>query len=180
MADAYIGEIRLFAGNYPPYGWDWCLGQSYSIAQNQTLYSILGRTYGGTSTTFNLPDFRGRVPMGFGQSPGLSYQELGQLTGEVNVGIAPSHTPVHSHSVKGKKTSSSAGQVNDPSAHTWTSLSLANKIYANSSTMTTPVAMNQACVNQAPGAGLAHSNIQPCLGVYYIICTIDGYYPVTE
>jgi microcystin-dependent protein len=79
MQEPYIGEIMLFAGNFPPKGWAFCNGQILSIAQNSALFSILGTTYGGNgTTTFALPDLRSRVPVGIGQSPGLDNVELGE------------------------------------------------------------------------------------------------------
>jgi len=81
MQEPYIGEIMLFAGNFPPKGWAFCNGQILSIAQNSALFSILGTTYGGNgTTTFALPDLRSRVPVGIGQSPGLDNVEVGEKT----------------------------------------------------------------------------------------------------
>lgn len=79
MVEPFIGQIMLFAGNFPPKGWAFCNGQILSIAQNSALFSILGTTYGGNGTiNFALPDLRSRVPVGMGQGPGLSPVDLGQ------------------------------------------------------------------------------------------------------
>ena len=80
--DAIIGEIRIFAGNFVPGGWAFCNGQLMSISQNQALFSILGTTYGGDgSTTFSLPDLRGRAPIHAGHGPGLTNRRLGDKGG---------------------------------------------------------------------------------------------------
>lgn len=86
--DPFIGEITLFAGNYAPYGYAFCDGSILSIAQNQALFCILGTTYGGDGrVTFALPDLRGRVPVGAGQSQGTSRRELGDMFGSEQAGL---------------------------------------------------------------------------------------------
>ena len=80
--DGFIGEIRMFAGNFAPRNWAFCNGQLLSINSNQALFSILGTTYGGDGRTdFALPDLRGRAALGAGQGPGLQNQRLGQRGG---------------------------------------------------------------------------------------------------
>lgn len=93
--DGFIGEIRLFAGNYPPRGWAFCNGQAMTVQQNAALFSILGCTYGGDCrTTFNLPDLRGRVPVGAGQGNNLTFHPLGQQWGHETVALTMSNSPV--------------------------------------------------------------------------------------
>src|SRR5262245_53378782 len=83
--DPYLGEIMLFAGNFPPKNWAFCNGQLLPILQNQALFSLLGTYYGGNGvTTFALPDLRGRAPIHTGQGPGLSNRALGDKAGEEN------------------------------------------------------------------------------------------------
>ena len=80
--EPYLGEIRVFAGNYLPRGWAFCNGYELPIAQNEALFSILGTTYGGDGrTTFALPDLRGQTPIHAGQGPHLSHHPLGQRGG---------------------------------------------------------------------------------------------------
>src|SRR5207253_123380 len=80
MATSFLGEIRMFAGNFAPRGWAFCNGQVLSIAQNTALFSLLGTTYGGNGqTTFALPDLRGRVPNHWGQDPGCRLTTWGRL-----------------------------------------------------------------------------------------------------
>ena len=88
--DAYIGEIRMFAGNFAPNGWAFCNGQILAISQNTALFSLLGTTYGGNGvSTFALPDLRSRVPIHFGQGPNLSYVSLGEMGGAETVTVVP-------------------------------------------------------------------------------------------
>jgi microcystin-dependent protein len=81
-SEPFIGEIYMFAGNFPPRGYALCDGQLLSIAQNTALFSILGTTYGGNGqTTFGLPDLRGRAPIHSGTGPGLTPRTLGEMGG---------------------------------------------------------------------------------------------------
>jgi microcystin-dependent protein len=90
MSDPFLGEIRIFGFNFPPRGWATCSGQLLPIAQNTALFSLLGTTYGGNGqTTFALPDLRGRVPLSFGQGPGLSNYSLGEVAGAENAAPEP-------------------------------------------------------------------------------------------
>lgn len=90
MSEGMIGEVRLFAGNFAPRNWAFCHGQAMPIMENQALYSILGTTYGGDGrTTFCLPDLRGRVPLGFGDGPGLSRYSQGQRGGQETTTLSP-------------------------------------------------------------------------------------------
>jgi microcystin-dependent protein len=95
QAEAFIGEIRIFAGNYAPYGWMFCEGQSLPVQQNAALFSLLGCTYGGNcSTTFNLPDLRGRVPFGVGIQPQTGFRvDQGQVGGNPTVTINTLNLP---------------------------------------------------------------------------------------
>lgn len=100
MADPFIGEIRMFTGNFAPKDWAFCDGQLLSIAQNTALFSILGTTYGGNGqTTFALPNLQGRVPVHQGQSPGTSNYVLGQVGGVENITLTVNELPAHSHAV---------------------------------------------------------------------------------
>lgn len=122
MSDQFLGEIRMFAGNFAPRGWAFCQGQLLSIAQNQALFSILGTVYGGNgTTTFALPNLGSRSPVGTGQSPGLSQITLGEQSGTENVTILSTQMPQHVHPLAGVTasvsipTSSTAGSSKTPS-----------------------------------------------------------------
>lgn len=96
--DPLLASIILFAGNFNPRGWAFCNGQIMAIAQNTALFSLLGTTYGGNGqTTFALPDLRSRVPVHFGQGPGLSNISLGELAGSETQTLSLAQIPAHNH-----------------------------------------------------------------------------------
>jgi microcystin-dependent protein len=96
----YLAQITGFGFNFAPKGWAYCAGQLMSIQQNQALFSILGTTYGGNGIqTFALPDLRGRVPISWGQGPGLSSYNLGEQGGVQSVTVLPSQLPIHNHAL---------------------------------------------------------------------------------
>ena len=98
MADQYVGEIRMFASNFAPVGWALCNGQILAIADNETLFQLIGTTYGGDGeSTFALPDLRGRVPIGQGQGSGLSNHIIGDVGGSESVTISVNQLPGHTH-----------------------------------------------------------------------------------
>jgi len=171
MSEPFIGEIILFAGNFAPRGWALCQGQLLSIAQNTALFSILGTTYGGDGvTTFALPDLRGRVPVGQGQGPGLSNYVLGEQSGSENVTLIITEIPAHNHMVNcvngdgDKQTPVSNLLANDGSgaANPYSSLSPSGQ-------------MNPLAIQPA-GGSQPHNNLQPYLGLNYIIA-MEGIFP---
>src|SRR6476469_8745709 len=98
MAEPFLGSIIIFGGNFAPKGWAMCNGQILAINQNTALFSLLGTTYGGNgTTTFALPDLRGRVPVGMGQGPGLSPMTEGQVGGTETVTLTVNQLPNHNH-----------------------------------------------------------------------------------
>ena len=102
MSEPYVGDIRMFAGNFAPRGWMFCNGQLVSIAENEVLYAIIGTTYGGDGqVTFALPDLRGRRPIHWGQGPGLSSYVQGQYSGTEEVTLISTQMPQHTHAVTG-------------------------------------------------------------------------------
>ncbi|WP_324679135.1 phage tail protein [Hymenobacter sp. GOD-10R] len=114
-AEPYLGEIMLFAGNFQVRGYAFCNGQLLSIVQNQALFSILGTTYGGNgTTTFALPDLRGRFPMHFGQGPGLPNYNLGEVAGTPSVTLGAQQMPAHNHTLN---ISSAAATSNSPAGN---------------------------------------------------------------
>lgn len=176
MDAPFIGSIVLFAGNFAPRGWAFCEGQILPIAQNTALFSILGTTYGGNGqTTFALPDLRGRVPLGTGQGPGLANYILGEVIGVENVTLNTNELPAHNHTVQ--VSSGQADSANGSGGY----LAVANGSLAGD-----PVVVNT--YNGAPNATLGptsitptgnnmpHVNIQPSLGLNYIIA-LQGIFP---
>jgi microcystin-dependent protein len=98
--EAFIGEVRWVAFDFPPRGWALCDGQLLSISQNTALFSLIGTTYGGDGqTTFALPDLRGRVPLHPGQGPGLTSRLLGESAGLEEVALSTTQLPTHTHSL---------------------------------------------------------------------------------
>lgn len=171
-----IAEIRLFAGNFAPRNWAFCQGQILSIAQNTALFSILGTTYGGNGqTTFGLPDFRGRVAVGTGQGPGLSPYVLGQLGGTETVTLTVQQMPSHNHLMNanegnGKSQNPANGFLAAGVVPTQSNAAVSN--YASSSDGT----LLSATAISLTGGSQPHNNIQPYLGMNYIIC-LFGIFP---
>ncbi len=98
MSEPFVGEIRMFAGNFAPRGWAFCDGQLLAVSQNDALFSLFGTIYGGDGrTTFGLPDLRGRIPLHQGQGPGLSARRLGSKGGTEQVTLTTNQLASHSH-----------------------------------------------------------------------------------
>lgn len=110
--EPFIGQIQAFGFNFAPRGWAFCHGQILSIAQNTALFSLLGTTYGGNGqTTFALPDLRGRNGVCFGQGPGLSNINLGEIGGAENRTLTVANLPSHGHAINAKE----EGTTDNPS-----------------------------------------------------------------
>lgn len=169
-----IGEIRLFAGNFAPKNWAFCQGQILGIAQNTALFSILGTTYGGNgTTTYALPDLRGRVPVGAGTSPGLPSVQLGEMAGFPTVTLLISNLPAHNHLVNA---SSQAGNSPNPAGNIPAVLNEpSGQSEINGYFSTTTTTMNPQTVG-ITGSNAPVNIMQPYLGMNYIICQY-GIYP---
>ncbi len=109
--DPILGMIILWPGNFIPLGWLLCDGSMLNINQNQALYSILGIIYGGTSTTFALPDLRGRVAISIGQGPALSAYTLAQKAGLESIVLSQTQLPAHNHSATGTLSGTATGTL---------------------------------------------------------------------
>lgn len=174
MATPFIGEIRMFGGNFAPRGWAFCNGQLLSIAQNTALFSLLGTTYGGNGqTTFALPDLRGRAALHAGQGPGLSSYSQGQVGGQETVTLNQNQLPVHSHTLNGV---AAGGNQASPAGNlpavesTGTSMN-----YASPNPPTVSVPMAAQAIGNA-GGGQPVPVVQPYLVINYIIA-LTGIYP---
>lgn len=170
--DPYVGEIRLFSGNYAPVGWALCNGQIMNIQQNPVLFSIIGNSYGGDGrTTFALPDLQGMAPMGQGAGSGLTPRSIGTSLGASTQTLTINEIPNHTHVPNGS--SATAASQADPSNKVWGSESDAavNKPYA----ATPNVSMNTLALNSA-GGSQAHNNMQPFLALNFIIA-LEGVFP---
>ncbi|UOQ72761.1 phage tail protein [Hymenobacter cellulosilyticus] len=181
MDEAYIGSIVLFAGNFAPRNWAFCDGSLLSIAQNSALYSILGTTYGGNgTTTFALPDLRGRTPVhaNNGQpGPGQQPVQLGEVAGTRNVTLLATQMPAHTHTLAvntgNGTTSSPAGAV--PAVSNFEDPGTGNQVVVNSYAPTPNGVANPQTISAA-GGSQPFSVMQPYLGLNYIIC-LYGIYP---
>jgi microcystin-dependent protein len=173
--DPFLGEIRLMSFQFAPKGWLYCQGQLLNVNQNQALFSLLGTTYGGNgTTTFALPDLRGRVIVGVGKSPDLSSYAPGQQGGSAGVSLVPSQIPSHSHSFTGTITTGGEAEAASPGQ------SYPAKGEENQFTNGTPTEpLNAGTLTGAlaqAGASQPHENRQPSLVLNYAIA-ITGTYP---
>jgi len=176
MSEPFLAEIIMFAGNFAPRGWAFCQGQILSIAQNTALFSLLGTTYGGNGqTTFALPDLRGRVPVGTGQGPGLPSIDLGEVSGEPTHTLIITEIPAHTHTFAVQANNAAANTAN-PTNHTLAvGQTAANEnvsMYTNAAPNTNLPAGNTGIA----GGSQPHNNMQPFLGMNYIIA-IQGIFP---
>ncbi len=170
QVETFLGEIRMFAGNFAPTGWAFCQGQLLPIAQNQALFSLLGTTYGGDGrTSFALPDLRGRVPVGFGQGPGLSNRVIGDQFGSELVTLNINQMPSHNHTVNAVTTE---GNQNLPTNSLPANTKALDKEYSDANANTT---MKATMVNPT-GGNQPFGVTQPSLGVNFIIA-LQGIYP---
>jgi microcystin-dependent protein len=173
MADPFVAEIRIFAGNFAPTGWAFCNGQLLPISQNTALFSLLGTTYGGDGkSTFALPNLQGAAPLGAGQGPGLSLRDLGETGGSKTVTLLASQIPAHTHGAR----ASTTGGVNSPANATWGESKLGKTpmaVYAASGADN--IAMSPQAL-AAAGGGLPHNNMPPYLCLTFIIA-LQGIFP---
>jgi microcystin-dependent protein len=173
MADPYLGEIRIFAGNFAPKGWALCDGQLMAISQNTALFSLLGTMYGGDGkSTFALPGLQGRVPIDQGQGPGMSQRVVGENGGSSTVTLLVTGMPSHPH-VAGCQTN--PGGLPAPTNNVWSGLPgrpTPPPVYttAGPNTNMSPQALGQT------GGSLPHNNMSPYLGLTFIIA-LQGVFP---
>ena len=170
MSEPFIGEIRIFAGNFAPRGWAFCDGQLLPISQNTALFSILGTIYGGDGRTdFGLPDLRSRAAMHPGNGPGLTPRSLGERVGQNAVTLDEANLSAHNHSHV-----ATAFPANSfaPAANAVASRAVGGRPYT---TAAPDVSLNSGVVSAA-GGNQSHNNLQPYLGLNYIIALV-GLFP---
>lgn len=168
MTQPFIGEIRMFAGNFAPAGWAFCDGQTMAISENDALFTLIGTTYGGDGQeTFQLPNLQSRFPLHMGTgSSGTTYQ-LGEMAGVEEVTLTTQQIPQHSHTLMG-------------SGGTASSRNPQNLLYARSAgdaytTVMDPVPISASTVN-GNGASQPHENMPPFLCINFII-SLYGVFP---
>ncbi|MGK5028776.1 phage tail protein [Janthinobacterium sp. DSP2-3-3] len=155
----------MFSGNYAPPDWLMCNGQLLSISENEVLYTLIGTTYGGNgSTSFALPDLRGRVPIHM-----VANHPLGQAAGNESVTLQTLQLPAHTHAASAQK---AAGTLASPTNGVWAAAATNNYATATSGL----VRMNPTTIS-AVGSTLPHENMMPFLAVSFIIATA-GIYPI--
>jgi microcystin-dependent protein len=177
MSEPFMGEVRMFGGNFAPRGWAFCNGQLLSIAQNSALFSLLGTTYGGDGVqTFALPNMQGRFPMHWGNGQGLTQRTLGEMSGTENVTILTSQMPSHNHPI-GANTSD--GNTEAPAGAVWARAvdGSSNPVsaYASGLNPVTNTAMAPQAVGAA-GGGQPVPVMNPFTCVSFIIA-LEGIYP---
>jgi len=169
MPEPYVGEIRMFAGNFAPNGWMFCEGQTLPISENEVLFQLIGTTYGGDGEeTFNLPNLASRVPIHMGTGPDGTTYQIGEQAGTEQETLSTQQIPIHSHALLA---STGPGGLNAPAGNI-TGESAAIKIYIDD---TPTAAMNAAAVTPA-GGSQPHENCQPFLCINFII-SLFGIFP---
>jgi microcystin-dependent protein len=165
MAQPYVGEIRMFAGNFAPAGWMFCEGQLLPISENETLFQLIGTTYGGDGeSTFGLPDLRGRIPI----HQGNGFQ-LAEAAGTEEVTLTTTQMPVHTHAFIGNN---SQGSVPNPSDQVVLAGSPNFRLFIQDNANQP---MNANSVTPV-GGSQPHTNFQPYLCIDFII-SLFGIFP---
>ncbi|WP_336783605.1 phage tail protein [Paenibacillus illinoisensis] len=163
MSESYLGEIRMFAGNFAPQGWALCNGQIISIAENEALFALLGTTYGGDGqTTFALPDLQGRIPV----HPSNTYNR-GTKAGTETVTLTLNQLPQHTH-IANVNTTNAEGDT--PANNVW-----GKTVIQNYGTTETVENMNVNSLSSV-GSGQPHDNMMPTTAISFII-SLYGVFP---
>lgn len=172
MSDVFLGSINLVAFNFAPRGWAFCNGQLLSIAQNTALFSLLGTTYGGNGTTnFALPNLQGRVPMHWGNGPGLPQAVLGQSGGAADVTLTLNEIAQHTHQLNGTNDgANNAGPGGNTPAST--AGPSPGPVYSNAASNAT---LSASAISPA-GGSQPHNNMQPYLTLNFCIA-MQGIFP---
>lgn len=180
--EPFVGELRWVPYNFAPRGWASCNGQILPIAQNQALFSLLGTTYGGNGqTTFALPDLRGRMPIHFGQGPGLSNRDLGEVGGAESVTLLVTEMPAHTHALQAStalapRFNPTGSVLGRPAEYTGSGyVASETRIYraAEPNTTLAPAAVGTT------GGSQAHANMPPYTGMHCIIA-MTGIFPARD
>jgi microcystin-dependent protein len=170
MSEAFVGEIKMFAGNFAPRGYALCDGQLLAVSQNDALFSLYGTIYGGDGkTTFGLPDLRGRIPLHQGQGPGLSQRKLGSKGGAESVTLTLNEIPSHNHPVEGTSDMASDETLNGKVM----AGSQGGNFYHND--VSTSAQLENGVIANT-GGSRSHNNMMPTLCINFIVALV-GIYP---
>ncbi|WP_041245318.1 phage tail protein [Geotalea uraniireducens] len=180
MSDPYLGEIRMFGGDYAPENWHFCDGTLLPISGYDALYSLIGTAYGGDGiNNFALPDLRGRLPIGQGQGTDLTNHPVGEKNGTETVGLTLAQTPAHTHTVNA---ASGTGTQPSPENGVWASLAAVNQFITPAEVKSPSIIhdMNSAAIGTGYQAGgAAHLNMMPSFPLSFIIA-LQGEYPTRD
>ena len=169
MGEPYVGEIRMFGGNFAPNGWMFCEGQTLPIAENEVLFQLIGTTYGGDGEeTFNLPNLASRVPMHMGTGPDGTTYQLGEAAGVEQVTLTTQQIPNHNHALT---CSTAPGTANIPTSNV-IAASPSVKLFIED----TPDSTLNANSASPVGGSQPHENCQPFLCINFII-SLFGVFP---
>jgi microcystin-dependent protein len=172
MGQPYIGEIRMFGGNFAPAGWMFCEGQLLPISENDAMFTLIGTTYGGDGEeTFALPDLRGRLPIHQGTGPGLTNRVLAEAAGVEAVTLTTQQIPSHTHAMLGSTNLATANELTDniPASMVAAGTQSAYGVDA-------PLGNLDASTVTPVGGSQPHDNFQPYLCVNFII-SLFGIFP---
>jgi len=170
MAQPYVGEIRMFAGNFPPSGWMFCEGAPLPISENDVLFQLIGTTYGGDGEeTFNLPNLASRVPMHMGTGPDGTTYQIGEMAGTEQETLSTQQIPNHTHPLTA---SSAGGDQPTPIGNMLATTGQGIFLYYEGSV---DAAMNAQSITAA-GGSQPHENTQPFLCINFII-SLFGIFP---
>lgn len=169
MAQPYVGEIRMFAGNFAPAGWMFCDGQLLPISENETLFQLIGTTYGGDGqSTFALPNLQSRIPLHMGAGAGGTTYTLAEMGGVEEVTLTVQQIPSHSHPLLAS--SQTASQATPTSNLLATPTALDPYRVGSGNTALAPQVVGPV------GGSQPHTNVQPFLCINYII-SLFGIFP---
>ena len=173
--EPFIGEIRIFGGNFAPKDWAFCDGQLIKITDNTTLYAVIGTTYGGDGrVTFALPDLKGRAPMQPGRGYGLTDRVLGERRGTNTISLTQDQIPAHNHTMKAESVTGTTPEPQNNSLAQIKSRAGSVNVYHTEQSQQPGHLANEAL--QTAGANQPHDNTQPYLVLNFIIC-LDGIFP---
>jgi microcystin-dependent protein len=170
MGEPYVGEIRMFAGNFAPNGWMFCEGQTLPISENDVLFQLIGTTYGGDGQeTFNLPNLASRVPMHMGTGPDGTTYQIGEMAGTEQVTLTNQQIPIHTHPLVA---SAANGTATNPAGNVLAASTSSVKPYI----VGAPSANLYASAIAPAGGSQPHENCQPFICINYII-SLFGVFP---
>jgi len=169
VGQPYVGEIRMFAGNFAPAGWLFCDGQPLPISENDVLFTLIGTTYGGDGeSVFNLPNLQSRVPIHQGVGSSGTTYILGEFGGVESVTLTTQQLPIHTHAAIGAAVTGDQTSANGALP--------ANSVTITPYLNTSPDSAFNAAAVQPVGGSQPHDNLKPYLGINFII-SLFGIFP---